>query len=122
MSVTPQSHDNIEIVEQAVEEMVRDLLKNGVTEQELAAAKKRLITASVYAQDSLQGPAMAVGRALSVGLPLEVVEFWPERIESLSVADINRAARFVFLPESHQLPSPVTAILTPPYQEKGEFE
>ena len=89
------------------------LLQEGVTDAEVARAKKRLITAAVYARDSLTGGARIFGRALASGRTVEDVESWPERIDAVTTAQVMAAARAVLVPESS-----VTGVLLP--KPKGD--
>lgn len=83
----------IEKLEAALETEIGKILKDGVTAAEVADAKQRMIAAAIYARDSLMGPAYAFGMALTTGQTVEDVEAWPARIESVTVEDVNAAAR-----------------------------
>ncbi len=67
-----------------------------MTEEEVRDAKRRLIAEAVFARDSLSGPARIVGGALAVGQSVEDIEAWPERIEAVTKADVDAAARALF--------------------------
>ncbi len=95
VSATPVPGGNIDKTEAALSAEVARLLKDGVTEAEVATAQKRMLAANAYARDSLQGPAYAIGMALATGRNLDDVESWPERIAAVTVADVNAAARAV---------------------------
>jgi zinc protease len=59
---------------------------------------------AVYARDSLTAGARVLGAALAVGLSVEYVESWPDRIGAITAADVNAAARAV-LKDSHSVTS-----------------
>jgi zinc protease len=99
-------------LEAPVEAEVARLLKDGVTEEEVARTKKMLQAEAVKARDSLGGPARILGRALATGSSIADVEAWPERIGAVTVADVNAAAQAVF-----RLDYSVTGLLSP---AKGE--
>jgi zinc protease len=106
---SPRAGVPVEKVETAMDVEIRKLLKKGVTAEEVARAKQRLQDAAIYARDSLSTGARILGRALAVGLKLDDVEHWPERIGAVTVDQVNAAARSVFKRNSS-----VTAILKPP--------
>ncbi len=107
ISVRPQNDDPAPIPA-AVEAVLADVLKNGVTDEELKRAKKSLKAAAVYARDSGEGLANIFGAALVSGRTVADVLGWPDRIEAVTNADIIAAARHVFVPEQS-----VTGVLLP---------
>jgi zinc protease len=90
-----QSGGGVDDIEKAIDAEIARLLVDGVTEDEVARAKKTLQAESVKARDSLAGPARIVGRALVSGGSLDDVEAWPDRIGAVTVADVNAAAKAV---------------------------
>jgi zinc protease len=88
--------------------IIAGVVADGVTEEELTRARNGMLAAAIYARDSVQGAARTFGAALSIGRTIEDVESWPERVEALTVEDINAAARYVF-DETQS----VTAVLRP---------
>lgn len=105
---SPRPGVAIEDVEAAIDVQIAELLENGVTEDELARAQRRLIDSAIFARDSVSGPARVFGAALASGQTAEDVEDWPDRIRAVTVDDINAAARAVF-----NLNSSTTGILLP---------
>jgi zinc protease len=83
-------------IEAAIADEISLVLKDGVTDDEIARAKQRLRIATVKARDSLSGPASLVASALATGRTLADVQAWPDRIDAVTAADIRRAARRVF--------------------------
>ncbi len=80
-------------VETAALETIAALLRDGVTASELERAKRRLRDSTVLALDSLSGPAFTLGMALAAGRSLDAIESWPERIDSVTLEQVNAAAR-----------------------------
>ncbi|WP_119462188.1 M16 family metallopeptidase [Rhodospirillaceae bacterium SYSU D60014] len=105
---SPLPGAEIEPVEAAIDAAIDRLLKEGVTEAEVEAAKGRLQAGAVKARDSLFGPARTFGAALTTGSTIEDVESWPERIGAVTVEQVNEAARAVLTPETS-----VTGLLLP---------
>jgi zinc protease len=103
-----QSGGNVSAIEPAMDAEIAKLLKDGVTEDEVARAKTALQAGAVKARDSLSGPARVFGAALATGGSIEDVEAWPDRIGAVTVADVNAAAKAVF-----DINYSVTSILLP---------
>lgn len=96
-------------IETALENQIAQIAQKGVTADELAAAKKRKQAGLTYYLDSLQGPAMVFGRALASGFSVDYVENTSDRLEKVSLEEVNLAARMIFAPDN----LPVTGILLP---------
>jgi len=90
----------------ALEDLEADLvaelnrfLEEGISEEELARAKRNLVAQTVFAQDSQSALARIFGSSLAVGEDLEDVQQWPARIGSVTVDDVMDAARLVLQPQ-----------------------
>ncbi len=93
---SPAPGKDIAEVEKGVAAVIDDLVKNGVTDAEVADAKTRLEAGAILARDSLEGPAHSTGEALSTGQTIDDIENWPDDIASVTTADVDRAERAVF--------------------------
>jgi zinc protease len=105
---TAQAGGELPALEQAFEAEIARLLRDGVTAEEVARAKATMRADTVMARDSLFGPARIVGQALATGGTIEDVESWPDRIDAVTVEQVNEAARALFNPNLS-----VTALLMP---------
>ena len=54
-----------------------------------------MIAETTLARDSLETGAQVLGAALAIGLDVEAVERWPERIGAVTAEQVNAAARHV---------------------------
>jgi zinc protease len=86
-------------LEQAIDAELDRLLKDGVTDEEVARAKSRLVDQAALARDSLRRGTYALGQALTTGRTVEDVENWPDRIKAVTAAEVMTAARAVLRPE-----------------------
>ncbi|WP_119679153.1 M16 family metallopeptidase [Indioceanicola profundi] len=111
VSATPLPGGDVETVEKAVEAELAELLRDGVTAEEVETAKKRMVREAIFARDSLQGPAYIFGLGLTTGQTVEDVEAWPDRIAAVTVEQVNAAARAVLSQNGH-----VTGVLLPDVQ------
>ncbi|MCK4868667.1 MAG: insulinase family protein, partial [Alphaproteobacteria bacterium] len=92
---TPQPGGALEPVEAAIEAEIEKLLRDGVTEEEVRRSIARLQAEAIYVRDSLRAPAQVLGGALMIGMTVEEIEAWPERIGMVTAEAINAAARAV---------------------------
>ena len=89
----PADGVSLETVEKAIDEVLADIIENGVTEAELARAKKAYLAEYVYESDNQATLARRYGWGLVVGRTVEAIEAWPERIAKVTLDDIKMAAR-----------------------------
>lgn len=109
----PRGEIAVDKVEDALDAEIDRLLRDGVTQAEVDHAKKQLIAGATYARDSLRQGAQVIGTALTAGRTIEDAEAWPERIQAVTVEQVNAAARHVF-----DIDKSVTGILLPARAEK----
>lgn len=109
---SPRPGGDIEAVEEALRAAIATLLETGVSEEEVTAAKKRLVAGAVYARDNLSTAPRVIGTALTTGSSLEDIEAWPERIDAVTAEDVNGLLKSVFREEQsvtgYLLPKPTT--------------
>jgi zinc protease len=97
---TPRQGGDLAAVEAALDKEIAALLKDGVTDQEVADAKQRLQIGAIKARDSVSGPVFIVAEALGKGRTLADVQAWPDRIGAVTAADVIAAARQIIRPEN----------------------
>jgi zinc protease len=109
----PPPGDGIEKVEAVVDEELARVLRDGVTAEELAAAKKSMLSDAIKARDGLAAPARIIGTALSTGGTIEDIEAWPDRISAVTAEQVKIAAGHVL-----RINYSVTGILLPKSEAK----
>src|SRR5712675_1115813 len=89
----PQPGVTFKTAETALDEVIADIVKSGVTAEELDRAKTRMIADAVYAQDNQAALARWYGVALTTGSTVEDVLAWPDRIRAVTADAVRDAAR-----------------------------
>ncbi|HKC33410.1 MAG TPA: pitrilysin family protein [Xanthobacteraceae bacterium] len=89
----PQPGVTFKTAETALDEVIADIVKSGVTAEELERAKTRMIADAVYAQDNQAALARWYGVALTTGSTVEDVLAWPDRIRAVTADAVRDAAR-----------------------------
>ena len=105
---SPRIGIEVDALEAALRAEIARVLSEGVSEAEVTASKRRLKALAVYARDSLSTGARVIGAALTTGQSVEDVEAWPERIDAVTAAQVNEAAK-ALVRDTHS----VTAYLLP---------
>ena len=109
---SPREGNTVEAVEAAIDAEIARVKQKGVTADEVARAKTRLQSSAIFARDSLRTAPNVIGRALMTGSTIEDVETWPDRIEAVTLEQVNGAARTIF-----DIGSSITTTLLP--EKKG---
>lgn len=89
---TPSTETSLPDLENAIENEVMKVIENGVTDQEVSDAVQRMQDAAIFARDSLAGPAMIIGRAMTTGQTLSEIENWPKDIAKITADDVKAVA------------------------------
>lgn len=89
----PRGGATLDELEAAIDAAIAAVVADGVTEAEVAGAKRRLIASTVYAEDSARSLARALGTALTSGATLQEAQDWPSTIDAVTVEAVNAAAR-----------------------------
>ena len=89
----PRGDGTLAEVEAAIDAEIAALVANGVTEAEVAGAKRRLLASTIYAEDSASALARSLGTALTTGSTLAEAQAWPATIDAVTVDAVNAAAR-----------------------------
>lgn len=105
---SPQPGVDMEILEAALRAEIEQVLEKGITEKELASAKRRKRADSVYVRDNLGTAPRIIGMSLATGRTIEEIENWPDLIDEVTAEQVLAAARAVFRDESS-----VTGLLLP---------
>jgi zinc protease len=98
-------------VEKAADAEIARIVKDGVSEEELAKAKKRFVRGMIFARDNQAGMARLYGATLATGGTVKDVEGWPDRIDAVTAEQVKEAAKYLDPARS------VTGYLLPPEQE-----
>jgi zinc protease len=87
-------------LEDHMEAAIEKLQKEGVSEEELARAKRSSIAQAIYSLDNQTALANIVGQALVIGRTLQDVQSWPSRIQQVTAEQVQAVAEKYLQPES----------------------
>jgi len=89
----PQPGIGFPAVEAAIDDVIAEVVKDGVRPEELERAKTRMIADAVYAQDNQAALARWYGVSLTTGTTVDDVKAWPDYIRSVTAEQVRDAAR-----------------------------
>ncbi len=91
----------LEKVEAAADDVLANIVKNGVTDTELTRAKNSYLADYVYDSDNQATLARRYGWNLAVGRTVADVEAWPANISKVTADDVKKvAAKYLDLKDS----------------------
>lgn len=92
----PNSGVAMEDLEAAIDAVLIELVKKGITEQELSRSQERAVANSVYLLDSQEALARIFGVALATGQSIDDVLNFEADMRAVTVAEVNAAAQRLF--------------------------
>ncbi len=104
----PANGRTVAEVESALDAILADVKKNGITADELERARKKMLADSIYALDSQFRLAYLFGAALAIDATIDDVKNWDKEIQQVTLDDIRQAAGKVL-----DLKRSVTGVLEP---------
>jgi zinc protease len=104
----PNAGVAVEEVEKGVDAVLADLVSGGISQEELDRSRNSLIAGATYLLDSQEALARVFGVALTTGQTIEEVMNWERDIATVTLDDVNKAARTAF-----EARASVTGILLP---------
>lgn len=119
LTSVPAPNVTLEKLQQSLNRKLGELVKSGLNTQAFAKAKTRLIDSEDYARDSVMGPAMVVGQALSYGRTLDDIETRPAQIQAVTIDEANAVLKKYLDPENPRH-LPVIGFMLPKETSKGK--
>lgn len=96
-AIPAQGH-SIDEVKMAILAEIDQLKTHPVNPQELDRIKTQVIAGKIYSKDSLSAQAFLIGSTATVGIPWKEVDKYPERIQQITPADLQRVAKKYITP------------------------
>ncbi|HEV2652087.1 MAG TPA: pitrilysin family protein [Rhizomicrobium sp.] len=89
----PRPGVTLEQVERATDQVIAVYAATPVPAADLAGARTQLVASAIYRRDNQYSMATTYGTALAIGLTIADVNQWPDRIKSVSAADVKNAVQ-----------------------------
>jgi zinc protease len=117
IAVAPKPGVGFAEVEQAIDAVIANLAKNPIPAEDLERVKTQLIAQAVYAQDSQTTLARWYGAGMTVGLSVDEIRSWPDRIRAVTAAQVREAAQ-KWLVKTRSVTGYLIKDTTPTHEEK----
>jgi zinc protease len=93
ISASPRPDVTFAQLEKVIDSVIASVADNPVPAEDLERVKTQLIAQSVYARDSQTTLARWYGGAITVGLTVDSIESWPDRIRAVTAQQVSDAAK-----------------------------
>ncbi len=93
VSATPKPGTGFPEIEDAIEKVIADVAQNGVRAEDLERVKTQLISEAIYARDNQSTMARWFGGALTIGLTVDQIISWPDRVRAVTGDQVRDAAK-----------------------------
>ena len=93
IQATAREGVSLDQAQQAISAEIEKLKTDPIAADEINRAKTNTVTGLVYAQDSMEGQARMIGSLQSIGLDDRLLAKLPNKLDGISVADIQAASK-----------------------------
>jgi zinc protease len=93
LSATPVQGKTAQEVEQALRREIQRLVKEGVTDEELARVKSQVVAAHVFERDSMFFQARQIGALTMADLPYTLIDLFVEKLKTVTGEQVREVAR-----------------------------
>jgi zinc protease len=93
ISVSPKPGVEFSQVDQVIDEVISKVGQDTVRPEDLERVKTQLIAEAIYAQDNQATLARWYGGGLTVGLSIDDIRSWPDRIRAVTAEQVREAAQ-----------------------------
>jgi zinc protease len=96
LSGTPSEGKTVVELEQALNDEIKRIVDEGVTEDELARVRAQVVASHVYQRDSIFSQAMQIGRLEGVGLSYRSLDTMLEKLKAVTTEQVREVAKKFF--------------------------
>jgi zinc protease len=93
--IVPSPGRTLGQAEEDLDEVIKNFVRDGVDEEQLRRIKMQIRASHIYAEDDVFGLAKAYGSALTSGLSIADIQSWPEKLSSVTSAEILTTAELL---------------------------
>jgi zinc protease len=93
LSATPKPGIGLDRLDAAIESIIGNCLHLGFDPADIERAKRRLVAGAVYARDNQMAQSRYYGMSLCIGMTVDRIKSWPERIAAVTPEQIVQALR-----------------------------
>lgn len=100
LSGTPSEGKTVVELEQALNDEIKRIVDEGVTEDELARVRAQVVASHVYQRDSIFSQAMQIGRLEGIGLSYRSLDTMLEKLQAVTIEQVREVAKKFFKEDS----------------------
>ena len=89
----PNEEINLDEVDKIINDEMKIILNQGISEKRFEIEKKKYIFDSIYSRDGILNPAQAIGESLTIGFSLDDIENLNKKINEITIVDVKEALK-----------------------------
>ena len=93
VSAVPKPGIGFADIEDGIDKVIADVAQNGVKADDLERVKTQIVSEAIYARDNQSTMARWYGGALTVGLTIDQIVNWPDRVRAVTSDQVRDAAK-----------------------------
>jgi len=93
LEATPSQGKTVSDVESALRQEIEQIIKDGVSEEELKRVKAQVMASEVYKKDSVFYQAMQIGELETIGLGHKVIPVMLEKLQAVTADQVQQVAK-----------------------------
>jgi len=93
LEATPSEGKTVSDVETALRQEISQLIKDGVSEEELKRVKAQVMAGEVYKRDSMFYQAMQIGQMESIGLGHKAIQVMLDKLQAVTAEQVQQVAK-----------------------------
>ena len=118
LDATPAPGQTVHEVEQALRDQIRQVVEQGVSEEELRRVSAQVTASQVFELDSMFSQARQIGALDNAGLPVDSLDLQARKLKEVSAAQVQEVARKYLVDDNLTLavldPQPMVGHKRPP--------
>ncbi len=108
LATQPTQAHQLSELEAALNLKLKEIIEQGISSELAERAKRQMIASIIFTHDNAMAGAEEIGETMAIDVPLEDIDSWIEKINAVTVDQVNATARLVFNQNHH-----LTASLMP---------
>ena len=89
----PNEEINLDEVDKIINDEMKIILNQGISEKRFEIEKKKYIFDSIYSRDGILNPAQSIGESLTIGFSLDDIENLNKKINEITIFDVKDALK-----------------------------
>jgi|TARA_B100000287_G_scaffold216992_1_gene204717 zinc protease len=97
----PKTGINLQNVDKIIMDEVKEIISKKLTTKRFEVEKKKYFFDMIYERDGVLNPAQFYGEALTIGLTLDDIKFFNNKVKSITIDDVKKSLEELYLNKNY---------------------